>query len=340
MKRIFALLLVCALCFAFTGCGEENKYAELEKLLDEGRYSEAMSYILFLQGQEGSAPVFGVITPGETVTDEDLAGEKEPDAEVLEMIQKLMGEWIATSETAEPQKIIFRPDGTCAVDGKEMTWKREATSLTGEQFSDLLSVWEGETRRYMIQETRETEAGEIAFVLGKVDGMVIGYGETYICPDRYEVVKLTMENWQEYFEFAKVPSHSTNAFGDVTGMEIGHRFVLKEEYLGRLSERKTSSGDAEFSYTFQRRHAKVNADGKTFSIGEPAGEGFAETTIVGISGKFGPDGIIAYFGAPIASDYLQNYSDVILPGEAWDCRCVRDISLLRIQGELYLIKPQ
>lgn len=344
MKRIFAFLLTLALCFSLSACATENKYAELEKMLDEGRYGDAMTYILSLQaGNSSSVPLFGIVQPGDgTYTDEDLDADKEPDAEVLALIDELMGEWVIAKENEEhPQKFIFREDGTCTVDGKEMTWEREAISLSDYSYATFLSVWEGETERYRVTQPAKSDAGELSFTIGEVDGIMTGYGSyRYICPANYEVVELTMDNWQEYFEFTKEPYHSTNAFGDVTGMGVTYYFTLKEEYFNRLSKHMPGNADVELRYATQRCHARINSDGITYSVGDWIYEPSYETEVYSLRDY--ADDSTAYFGAEISygSLYMSSDTPTLLPGQAHTCRHSFDFSLLRIQGTLYLLKEQ
>lgn len=344
MKRFFALLLAGVLCFSLAACATESKYAELEKMLDEGRYGEAMTYILSLQaGTSSSVPLFVALPDVDgTYTDEDLDTDKEPDAEVLALIEELMGEWVIAGEDEDaPQKFVFREDGTCTVDGTEMTWKREATSLSDDFYATLLSVWDGGTERYQVRQPAKTDAGELSFAIGKVDGIMIGYGVyRYICPDNYEVVELTMDNWQEYFEFTEEPSHSTNAFGDVTGMGVTYYFTLKEEYFNRLSKHMPGNADVELRYATQRCHARINSDGITYSVGDWIYEPSYETEVYSLRDY--ADDSTAYFGAEISygSLYMSSDTPTLLPGQAHTCRHSFGFSLLRIQGTLYLLKEQ
>ena len=345
MKRIFAFLLALVLCLGLTACTEENKYADLEKMLDEGRYGDAMTYILSLQSSNsGSVPIWGVVQPGDnTYTDEDLDADKEPSAEVLALIDELMGEWVISSESEEQlQKIIFRADGTCTVDGKEMTWKREAASITEyPQMSNFLSIWEGETERYRVTQPVKKNSGALTFSIGLVDGIVIGYqGYGYIKPENYEVIELTMDNWQEYFEFTEKPYHNTNAFGDISSVGRSYYFKLKETYFNRLAASRKSSGSVELSYTTFTYSAHTNKDGTEYTVGEFFREGSGPAQNI-FSLSTCHDG--TYWGTSYgrgdawASEY--NY-DVPAPDSPCLCVHTKNAQVLRIQGTLYLVKAQ
>ena len=350
MKRIFALALAFVLCFSLVACAaeparEENKYAELERMLDEGRYGDAMSYILSLQGSNSSSvPLWGIGQPGDgTHPDEDPDTDKEPDAEVLALIDELMGEWVIVDENKDaPQRIVFREDGTCTVDGTEMTWKREATSLPdGNDFVTLLSVWEGEVERYGVYQPSKTDAGELSFTIGKVEGNTISLNSTrYICPDHYEAVELTMDNWQEYFEFTTESYHDTDAFGDLSGLSMGYKIALKEEYFNRLSQRRPGTGAVEISYkSSQQCHAYVNSDGISYSVGEVYGEWYEQTQTLTLENWNYVES--PFFGNGITTGYIDvPFDSDLLPGVAGTCSHAFDFSVLRIQGTIYLLKEQ
>ena len=346
MKRIIALCLVAVLCLSLAACTQESKYADLEKMLDEGRYGEALTYILSLQAQNSSsAPLFGVVQPDDNIySDEDLDTNKEPSAEVLALIDELMGEWVISEENEDtPQKFVFRADGTCTVDGTEMTWKREATSLSDDFYATFLSVWEGETERYRVKQPSKSDAGELSFAIGEVKGCVIAYGNyRYICSANYETIELTMDNWQTYFEWTEEQYCNTNAFGEITSMGTNYRFTLKEEYDARLSRYLTSSGAVEISYTIGGPYrAILSADGKSYTVGSFSDvygghPGGTETAICDFSSSNAR--------SPLGVTY--SWYDCYVwhrggnPANETYCNAVDAHSVVRIQGTLYFVKAQ
>ena len=351
MKRIVAFLLTLALCLGLVACDDvptrtKSKYAELEEMLDEGRYGEALTYILSLQAQNSSSvPLFGVVQPGDnTVTDEELNAGKEPSAEVLALIDSMMGEWIITSEEQElPQKFVFCEDGTCTVDGTEMTWKREATALTDNTLDALLSVWEGDVERYQIKQPTKSDAGEMSFLVGVVnEGVNVThyYFDRYICLAHYEAVELTMDNWQEYFEFTAESFHKTDAFGDLSSMGMSYRMALKDEYFSRLAQYPSNTVAVEFFYKESYQcHARINSDGITYTVGEVYGEWYEYTETTTLADY--PYSEPPYFGQWITDGYIEFPADSDpLPGVATTCSHAYDFSVLRIQGTIHLVKEQ
>lgn len=345
MKRIVALSLAAVLCLSLAACAQESKYSDLEKMLDEGRYNEALTYILSLQAQNSSSvPIFGVVQPSDnTYTDEDLDTDKEPSAEVLALIEKMMGEWVlANQHTDVPQKLIFRKDGTCSADGKEMTWKREATALSDSAYSTFLSIWDGETKRYRVNQPTTNDAGEISFTIGEASGNPIAYSQPYIRLDSYEVIQLTMDNWQTYFEWTEKQYCNTNAFGEVTSQGTNYHFTLKEEYSARLSRYCTSSGAVEISYTIGGPYrALISADGKNYTVGS-----FSDVYGGCPTGK---KTAICDFESSISNPTLgvtYSWYDCTVwhrgdnPANETYCNAVDAHSVLRIQGTLYLVKAQ
>ncbi len=52
----------------------------------------------------------------------------------------------------------------------------------------------------------------------------------------YTEVKITMDNWQEYFEIREYETHRYNDFGEEESSSSGYGIYLKEEYLDDLKE--------------------------------------------------------------------------------------------------------
>ena len=157
----------------------------------------------------------------------------------------------------------------------------------------------------------------------------------YIDPDAYDIVVLSVDNWQEYFEWTEAFYHVTNAFGEVSSVGTEYYFSLKEEYYDRFSAFQISRGDAELSYTSQEHRVSVNVDGKSYTKGEHNyKEGYQYTDIhkldtVNNASK-------SYFGKCYTSASVRegshNDTSVLV------CDYVISHSVTRIQGTLYLSK--
>lgn len=331
MKRVVALFLIAALCLALAACGKESKYADLERMLDEGRYSEALAYILALQG--GS----GLIAVPEGGSSAGTAAPKIDD-ESQAIIDSLMGDWIYTgTEEDAPKAFTFRKDGTCTVDGQEMTWEYGSDgSFMGSGIRIVyLQLKEGESETYEISASL-SDKGVTVFDCQN-DNEYFSY---YICPDRYETVELTLDNWQEYFEWTEEFFHGTDAFGDISSRGTYYRFVLKQAYLDRLSDYAGNTGAVEITYSTANHRITINSDGTTYTKGGFADVGYTGGTHTGKHGLF-LHYSNTWFGAEYCSELVwqadEHYGS--LAGQMF-CEYVETRSVDRIQGTLYLLKTQ
>lgn len=132
--------------------------------------------------------------------------------------------------------VAFLSDGTTIA--PEGTWQLDGDTVN--------CVWvDGGTASYVFR-----ELNGVYYLVG--DDMVM-YSDMYVVPNEIpsKAVEITLDNWQEYFEFTHESEKVFDQFGDATG-EIRENYYLelKPEYdrllVGRNSEvliRYTQNGD-------------------------------------------------------------------------------------------------
>ena len=335
MKKLLALLLAIVLCLSMTACGDKE-YDELIEMLEAGDYESAIAYIRSMQGSEGNLKLDGVIgIQVETNATEPLT------AEITAILNKIPGKWVCTTEKENaPKEFLFRADGTCTVDGKNLIWKRNGTtthsSLNGKSILSL-TIQEGDVNRY-----------DATFYQGNGEEIVLTCevyedsnntnsisGVHYVNPDAYDIVTLSADNWQEYFEWTEAFYHDTNAFGEVSSLGTKYYFSLKEEYYNRLSPFQINQGDVEISHTLMEHHVSISPDGKSYTKGDhDYREGHQYTQIHELRKQY--DTTVSLWGAQYA--YASVREDSYYPPSALLCDYVISHSVTRIQGTLYLLK--
>ena len=327
MKRIAALLLAGLLCVSMTACGETGKYDELIGMLEDGDYSAAIGYIQDLQGNNMGNLILG----GEVVEDKPTELTEEQQT----LLKSLYGDWVCAKETeGHPKSVTFHANETCAIDGKEMTWKRSTrTFMYGKLTLDILDAG----KEVYTADVRRSDNGELAFFLYKHEyksdslSSITLSSPAYISATAYEAVTITMDNWQEYFQWTEETSHGTNGFGELSSMSTYYRLSLKQEYFDRLSDYETHTGTAEISYTSRTYQVTVDRQNNTYTMGVLKDDFgiYGETSNVINMQKNGN-----YCGF--------NYSDCMIhsldnPSETF-CYHPDNPTLKRIQGTLYLLK--
>ena len=92
--------------------------------------------------------------------------------------------------------------------------------------------------------------------------------ESRIPTPEYEIIEITMENWEEYFEI--VPDHYwiTNAFGEGKGLTVGFSLFLKDVYASRLSQTDNSTIACTVSFDAREKTLDVNWNETTFTEAE------------------------------------------------------------------------
>ncbi len=332
MKRIGALFLAGALCLSLAACSSAGKYDDLIQMLEDGNYSGAIDYIEELEGSNSGDLLIG----GDLVIDGDAAdnNDQNADPETETLLQAMSGDWICTEATEDyPQAVTFRADGTCSIDSTEMTWKQGGTSYFRADSVLALTIREGETDCYTM-DVIQADSGELAFKLYCLQQQSSGFGTVslsgpnYIAKNAYDMVDLTTDNWQEYFEWTEETTSETNAFGDLSYLATTYRLTLKQEYYDRLSKYAKATGAAEISYTHHISYVTVDKENKAYTIGALMHTGTGDSNVTDMVKND------KYCGFSYSDCMVHNLDD---PNETF-CYHPVDTSLERIRGTLHLLK--
>ena len=138
----------------------------------------------------------------------------------------------------------------------------------------------------------------------------------------YKAVKITLDNWQDYFEISEFPVWKEDAFGETDGFNLEYEFRLKKEFYPRLNA-KDSSIAMEISYSYGEKPCKVNFEKKTYELGEP----LRTETTTNITEKF-----YDYDGKFYTSPFGVTFYDT---GKQ-EVRYYDNVEMIRIKGTLYL----
>jgi len=77
-------------------------------------------------------------------------------------------------------------------------------------------------------------------------------------------VELTLDNWQEYFEFVDDPNFQKDAFGEVEGFAVGISLQLKEEYQQRSAS--IENGAIEYQMQYAVIGCDLNKEAETYEL--------------------------------------------------------------------------
>lgn len=192
-----------------------------------------------------------------TATPEQLRAA-DPDTYVMPLI---CGTWLLTREKeGMPEEVVLKEDYTCTVDGTSYTWTMK--NQNGCNF--LIDILDGGTTIHS-GTIFDVYAGELGFSLDNT---------YYANPDLYDIIRITPQNWLDYFEIIPSWNWLENAFGETE--ELGFyqlTLSLKEEYYPLLS-RVANNGNylaknaLEFSYSVEKQMCDVDLENQTFTIRE------------------------------------------------------------------------
>ena len=243
MKKIISLLLVLALSLSLAACsggsGVDSAIAEADKLLESGDYAGALAA---LEAADEYAKLTAKI--GSTRLAQ-LRAEK----------GDIIGSWMNLEGTI---KMTINEDftGTYAylTNGTESSLDYEITAD-----GRIYITYPGSIKLSVVQEDGITKLANEA-------GVAVYVSEADYALFAPEVIELTMDNWQEYFELRECFDLYTNNFGEMENFNIGYGLFLKEEYISRLE----NITEVSFEIEADRALYAVNVDEATgdYTLGE------------------------------------------------------------------------
>lgn len=177
--------------------------------------------------------------------------DKEIDIKKVDVV----GTWKNTSSKDHGFVMTINEDGT-------------GTIILGEQ--ELTITWEKTDEEIMCN----TGSKELTFKIRANNGVVeMIYNDGYyvvVSEQDYnnmiEVVELTVENFNDYFDWKPYAEPRTNDFGEIEDLMMYCTVVLKDEYANKFV---ASIGAVEFEYSEYRCPIEYNAKTKEVTLGTP-----------------------------------------------------------------------
>lgn len=192
----------------------------------------------------------------------------------------LVGTWLPDhyaqeKETAEVLK--FNEDGTVEMLGATYTWKVRSASAKD---SASIAFYDGETcfntAKYYLKEGVRNDL-VFEYVQGSREQYKLEH-LGYHKESDYQVIEITMDNYEDYFETVECVSVTEDSFGDATKITIRRGLAFNEEH-GKVNH-TISQGAFEFACHTQSRY-EVTADKATaeYTFGEKVYDGNPHTNI-------------------------------------------------------------
>jgi len=281
MKRMVSLLLVLLLCLSLSACGlmdraKYGRYYDLIGMLESGDYAGAHAEIDRIAG----GPVVGESAAEPAPDAPENPGTPEPSEEPRpDWFHLIYGDWnrLSSDDEGKVETVTLREDGTGLLDGSEVLWV--LYSLNEANDTVCIDLFQDETQ---IGEFRceYMEDGDLrAYVqLEASDNQTL-----YVYkPTHYEMISVTADNWQDYFEYRNEMHYQDNAFGEFDRCWYTTKLYLKPEYAGRTSaylmddvfdDNVIPNGAIEISYDYGDTPFHMNKETREYSFGEPSVEG-------------------------------------------------------------------
>lgn len=292
MKKLLALLLAVAMCFSLVACGGEN---DTPSTNDNDANNTS-------QESENS-----------TTDNTDYASE-------LTQLLCEKNVWYGMCHgKGSEEEFTFFEDGHFEVNSNSHTWEfkeyhKDATDYLASHSFQTTPDYDAARGLYVTDE----------FLLGyDTNGNLLLYWRDYFCynESQYELVEITLDNWNTYFELVVTPEFKQNAFGEYDNFKLSHRFQLKAEYFPLLNAEETKIS-VEVTYNYVERECNVDFENLTYELGEALRTAqSSQITDYSYANKdyfyFTPFGIQTYFDGKIQYSY-------------------EDVEVIRIQGTLCL----
>ena len=302
MKKIFLIVTAALVLTACGGKEENNKHKELLRYLEKEDFDAAYAYIGELE--------------------EETESKKKDDSEEIELLSYVYGTWETLAENEMiPQEITFEKNKTCIVGDTECKWKVE----NEQEDSIHLRLRENGREKYICNFARNGKEMSMDLWIAE-DEDNSNYAGRYINRAHYEIVELTTDNVNTYFEMKEEDKVNYNAFGDFEGLCIYGKIRLKENYQERLSMNNRDIV-MEFTGTSGSKGCVFDETTKTYQLTEKyevLGEDVTSTCTLYAGMSETLSGNI--WSASLSPDYTEFYN------------YRTNLELTRVKGEIWLVK--
>lgn len=212
MKKLLALLLAAVMCLSLVSCGKETPNTNDNSGTQQGQQLGGESAENDITENTESPYVNHPLTPF------------------------LYGEWELEKKDRYDQDeeipcsvLTINEDGTCNADGATGTWG--FADGTKDDYLRVDVFMDGEHKLCVaLYGTTNTIGVWSTEYNGPVDRDWINKSVQEDEEPQYETVKITLENWQEYFELKLVAFEQRNDFDELTYFFANTQLCLKEEW--------------------------------------------------------------------------------------------------------------
>lgn len=222
MKKIIAILLMITLCLGLAGCSTNGDSTEVKEL--HGEFD-----IDYIVDEE-------IIHNEEEVEVSNSAIEYEMTPAMEFWLEHIPGEYIGFHEREDDElyEITMNADGTCTFDDNEYTWDfliGTNGAPTCDEDGVVVSILDDNTTVFAFSiglapcgfiDARICIPNEFGGIIDSLSGI-------YLNTTGLDVIELTSDNWQDYFEYVEDFRIQYRSSDYVTA-EVAPRYQLKEEY--------------------------------------------------------------------------------------------------------------
>ena len=224
MKKFIALLLMAALCLSLVSCSIGRPTTSVE---DDG--------VIDVEIDDGEIGGGDIIVSEEDETSSVIEYEMTPAMEFW--LERLPGEYVGFPENEgdELQDVVINADRTCTFDGKEYTWDFLIGTNglpTCDETDVIVAILDGNTTVHAFSASLHP----MGFISGGIcipnefGGIIDHLSGSYLNTAGLTVVELTLDNWQDYFEYVEEFSVRYHSSGEVDSASVDPHYQLKEEY--------------------------------------------------------------------------------------------------------------
>lgn len=223
MKKWIALLFTLALCLSLAACTEENSKADdddyikkTDRLVEKAElYEKYEELIDALENKDYP----GVINHIASLSHADKEAGKEPGPEP---VQLLCQQWFTANAQGTVRSLTFRADGSCTVDGYELTWTENDTQST--RMSGYI-LGDGAVK-YCFELSLATEDRSLPHIslwTARENEYGIGSDEHLGNFYNHEMIPVMADYWRQLTMFEDMPEYLS--------IQLGYVYISDVEFL-------------------------------------------------------------------------------------------------------------
>lgn len=330
MKRIIALLLAALMLLTLASCGKEEekeskkeklykKYSDIIDCLENEDYAGAKSYIDRLASDESNGG-------GEGEGEDEGPSESEQ-----RWSADIIGEWIPDSYGVENGNGTFSfSETSCIIDGERCDWRLETEYITDNYATVYVSLDGVDEYQLSFSYSADSGVKRMSAMKKTENGEMISMNGSFYCLSQYTVIELTVDNYEEYFEWSERSSTGENAFGETESFSLRHYLTLKDEYMP--VNVSLSNVAVEYSYVSICHEAEVDLSAMTYKmVGEEKNRTDTQTSTTTM-GSIYHEGEADEYGLSIGGFSLNDLTESNV-GTVW---YTDERQILRLQGTVYV----